>query len=325
MDLADPFDLKELTMAEITAALVKDLREKSGAGMMDCKKALQENGGDVEASIDWLRTKGLSKAAKKSDRAAAEGLVAGKLSDDGKTGVLIELNAETDFVSKNDKFQDAARDCALVALDVDGDVDAISAAKTAKGEVVSDVITNLIATIGENMRLRRSARLSVAQGAVALYLHNAQGDGVGRLGVLVALEGAGDQAVLKDVGRKIALHVAGTPTPPLALTEADLDPAAVEKEKKFLTDQALESGKPIGVVEKMIEGRIRKWQEEVVLLKQPFVMNPDLTIEQLIADTAKETGSPVTVKGFVRFSLGEGVEKKVDDFAAEVASMTGQA
>lgn len=312
-------------MAEITAALVKDLREKSGAGMMDCKKALQENGGDVEASIDWLRTKGLSKAAKKSDRAAAEGLVAGKLSDDGKTGVLIELNAETDFVSKNDKFQDAARDCALVALDIDGDVEAIAAAKTAKGEVVSDVITNLIATIGENMRLRRSARLSVSQGAVALYLHNAQGDGVGRLGVLVALEGAGDQAVLKDVGRRIALHVAGTPTPPLALTEADLDPAAVEKEKKFLTDQALESGKPIGVVEKMIEGRIRKWQEEVVLLKQPFVMNPDLTIEQLIADTAKETGSPVTVKGFVRFALGEGVEKKVDDFAAEVASMTGQA
>ena len=312
-------------MAEITAALVKDLREKSGAGMMDCKKALQENDGDVEASIDWLRTKGLSKAAKKSDRAAAEGLVAGKLSDDGKTGVLIELNAETDFVSKNEKFQEAARDCALVALDIDGDVDAISAAKTAKGEVVSDVITNLIATIGENMRLRRSARLSVAQGAVALYLHNAQGDGVGRLGVLVALEVAGDPAVLKDVGRKIALHVAGTPTPPLALTEADLDPAAVEKEKKFLTDQALESGKPIGVVEKMIEGRIRKWQEEVVLLKQPFVMNPDLTIEQLIADTAKETGSPVTVKGFVRFALGEGVEKKVDDFAAEVASMTGQA
>ncbi|CAN5805578.1 translation elongation factor Ts [soil metagenome] len=312
-------------MAEITAALVKDLREKSGAGMMDCKKALQENGGDVEASIDWLRTKGLSKAAKKSDRAAAEGLVAGKLSDDGKTGVLIELNAETDFVSKNDKFQEAARDCALVALDVEGDVDAITSAKTAKGEVVSDVITNLIATIGENMRLRRSARLSVAQGAVALYLHNAQGDGVGRLGVLVALEGAGDQAVLKDVGRKIALHVAGTPTPPLALTEAELDPAAVEKEKKFLTDQALESGKPIGVVEKMIEGRIRKWQEEVVLLKQPFVMNPDMTIEQLLAETGKETGSPVTVKGFVRFALGEGVEKKVDDFAAEVASMTGQA
>jgi elongation factor Ts len=315
--------LKELTMAEITAALVKDLREKSGVGMMDCKKALQENDGDIAASMDWLRAKGLSKAAKKADRAAAEGLVAGKVSADGKTGVLIELNAETDFVSKNDTFQAAARDIAEVALTVEG-VEAISAAKTAKGEIVSDMVTNLIATIGENMRLRRSARLSVSQGAVALYLHNAQGDGVGRLGVIVALEGAGDQAVLKEVGRKIALHVAGTPTPPLALTPDDLDPAAVEKEKKFLTDQALESGKPIGVVEKMIEGRIRKWQEEVVLLKQPFVMNPDQTIEQLIAETGKELGSPVSVKGFVRFAIGEGVEKKTDDFAAEVAQMSGQ-
>jgi elongation factor Ts len=315
--------LKELTMAEITAALVKDLREKSGVGMMDCKKALQENDGDINAAIDWLRAKGLSKAAKKADRAAAEGLVAGKLSDDGKTGALIELNAETDFVSKNDTFQGVARDIATVALGVEG-VDAIAAAKTAKGEVVGEVVTHLIATIGENMRLRRSARLSVSQGAVALYLHNAQGDGVGKLGVLVALEGAGDQAVLKDVGRKIALHVAGTPTPPLALSTDELDPAAVEKEKQFLTEQALESGKPVAVVEKMIEGRIRKWQEEVVLLKQPFVMNPDQTIEQLVADTAKELGSPVSVKGFVRFALGDGVEKKADDFAAEVASMTGQ-
>jgi elongation factor Ts len=315
--------LKELTMAEITAALVKDLREKSGVGMMDCKKALQENNGDIAAAIDWLRAKGRSKAAKKADRAAAEGLVAGKLSDDGKTGALIELNAETDFVSKYDTFQGVARDIADVALTVEG-VDALNAAKTAKGETVGDVVTHLIATIGENMQLRRSARLSVSQGAVALYLHNAQGDGVGRLGVLVALEGAGDQAVLKDVGRKIALHVAGTPTPPLALSEADLDPAAVAKEKQFLTDQALESGKPVAVVEKMIEGRIRKWQEEVVLLKQPFVMNPDQTIEQLVAETAKQVGSPVTVKGFVRFNIGEGVEKKADDFAAEVASMTGK-
>jgi elongation factor Ts len=276
--------------------------------------------------MDWLRTKGLSKAAKKSDRAAAEGLVAGKLSAEGTTGVLIELNAETDFVSKNETFQTAARDIADVALTVEG-VDAIAAAKTAKGEVVSDLVTNLIATIGENMRLRRSARLSVDAGAVALYLHNAQGEGVGRLGVLVALEGAGDQAVLKDVGRKIALHVAGTPTPPLALSESDLDPAAVEKEKKFLTDQALESGKPLAVVEKMIEGRIRKWQEEVVLLKQPFVMNPDQTIEQLIAETAKAVGSPVSVKGFVRFALGEGVDKGPEgpDFATEVAQMTAKA
>ncbi|MDP3176021.1 MAG: translation elongation factor Ts [Phenylobacterium sp.] len=310
-------------MAEITAALVKQLRDKSGAGMMDCKKALQEAAGDMEAASDWLRTKGLSKAANKSDRAAAEGLVAGLISPDGKTGVLIELNAETDFVSKNETFQAAARDIAAVALDVEG-VDAISAAKTAKGEVVSEMVTNLIATIGENMRLRRAARLSVAQGAVALYLHNAQGDGVGRLGVLVALEGGGDAAVLKEIGRKIAMHVAGTPTPPLALTPDDLDPAAVAKEKQFLTDQALESGKPVGVVEKMIEGRIRKWQEEVVLLKQPFVMNPDQTIEQLIAETSKSTGAPLAMKGFVRFVLGEGVEKKTDDFAAEVAQLTSQ-
>jgi len=311
-------------MAEITAALVKDLREKSGVGMMDCKNALQETAGDMEAAMELLRKKGLSKAEKKSGRAAAEGLVAGKVSADGKTGALIELNAETDFVGKNDTFQAAARDFAEVALGVDG-VEAISAAKTAGGKTVAETVTNMIATIGENMRLRRSARLTVGQGAVSLYLHNAQGEGVGRLGVLVALEGAGDQTALKEVGRKIALHVAGTPTPPLALSPDDLDPAAVEKEKKFLTEQALESGKPIGVVEKMIEGRIRKWQEEVVLLKQPFVMNPDQTIEQLVADTAKQLGSPVEVKAFVRLALGEGVEKAdAPDFASEVAAMSGQ-
>ncbi|HEV2532577.1 translation elongation factor Ts [Phenylobacterium sp.] len=309
-------------MAEVTAALVKDLREKSGAGMMDCKKALQETAGDMDAAIDWLRTKGLSKAAKKSDRAAAEGLVAGKVSGDGKTGVVIELNAETDFVAKNDTFQQAARDIAAVALGVDGGVDAIAAAKTAKGEVVSDLITNLIATIGENMRLRRAARLSVSQGAVALYLHNAQGEGVGRMGVLVAMEGAGDTAKLAEVGRKIAMHVAATA--PLSLSPADLDPAVVEKEREIQTEIAVESGKPREIAEKMVEGRIRKWQEEVVLLKQPFVMNPDQTIEQLVADTAKDLGSPVAVKGFVRFALGEGVEKKVDDFAAEVAQLSSQ-
>jgi elongation factor Ts len=311
-------------MAEITAALVKDLRERTGAGMMDCKAALQETAGEMDAAIDWLRAKGLSKAAKKADRAAAEGLVAGVISDDGKTGALIELNAETDFVAKNDTFQAAAREIAGVALVADG-VDAINAAASAKGGTVADMVTNLIATIGENMRLRRASRLSVAEGVVSLYLHNAQGEGVGRLGVLVALESAADTAVLKDLGRKIALHVAGTPTPPLALTEADLDPAAVEKEKKFLTDQAMESGKPREIAEKMIVGRIRKWQEEVVLLKQPFVMNPDQTIEQLIADTAKPAGSPVVLKAFVRFALGEGVEKtQGPDFAAEVAAMSGQ-
>ncbi|WP_374346738.1 translation elongation factor Ts [Phenylobacterium sp.] len=313
-------------MAEITAQLVKDLREKSGAGMMDCKKALQENGGDVEASMDWLRTKGLSKAAKKADRAAAEGLVAGKVSADGKTGVLVELNAETDFVSKNETFQGAAREFANVALGVDGDVDAILVAKTSKGEVVSDVVTNLIATIGENMRLRRSARLSVDAGAVSLYLHNKQGDDVAKLAVLVALESTGDAEQLKEVGRKIAMHVAGTPTPPLALNSDELDPAVVAKEREIQTQTAMESGKPREIAEKMVEGRIRKWQEEVVLLKQPFVMNPDQTIEQLVAETAKAVGASVSVKGFVRFALGEGVEKtEGPDFAAEVAAMSGQA
>jgi elongation factor Ts len=312
-------------MAEITAALVKDLREKSGAGMMDCKKALQENGGDVEASMDWLRTKGLAKAAKKADRAAAEGLVAGKVAADGKSGVLVEFNAETDFVAKNDSFQQAARDFADVALSVGSDVEAIRAGKTAKGEVVQDVITNLIATIGENMQLRRAAKLEVEQGAVALYLHNKQGDDVAKLAVLVALEGAGDQATLAEVARKIALHVAGTPTPPLALNAGELDPAVVTKEREIQVAMAMESGKPKEIAEKMVEGRIRKWQEEVVLLAQPFVMNPDQTIEQLVAETGKQIGSPVAVKGFVRLALGEGVEKKQDDFAAEVASMTGQA
>ncbi|HEY3696209.1 translation elongation factor Ts [Phenylobacterium sp.] len=311
-------------MAEITASLVKELREKSGVGMMDCKRALQENNGELDAAMDWLRTKGLAKAAKKADRAAAEGLVAGMVSQDAKSGVVVELNAETDFVSKNATFQEAAREIARVALGVDGDVDAISAAKTAKGETVGDMITNLIATVGENMRLRRSARLSVGQGAVALYLHNKEADDVGKLAVLVALEGAGDQAVLKEVGRKIALHVAGTPTPPLALTTDELDPALVAKEREIQTLTAMESGKPREIAEKMVEGRIRKWQEEVVLLKQPFVMNPDQTIEQLVAATAKETGQPLAVKGFVRFALGEGVEKKTDDFAAEVAQLSGQ-
>ena len=311
-------------MAEITAALVKELREKSGAGMMDCKKALQENHGDIEAATDWLRSKGLSKAAKKSDRAAAEGLVAAAVRKDGEgmTGVLVELNAETDFVARNELFQKAAKDIAQVALDHEG-VEAISAAKTAGGDTVSDTITNLIATIGENMMLRRAARLSVSQGAVASYVHAAAAPDLGRIGVLVAIEGAGDPAKLQEVGRKIAMHVAATN--PLSLSADDLDPAAIEREKAIFTEQALESGKPAGVVEKMVEGRIRKFLEEVVLLKQAFVMNPDQTVEQLVADLDKETGAPATVKGFVRFGLGEGVEKKADDFAAEVAQLSGQA
>jgi len=314
-------------MAEITAGLVKELREKSGAGMMDCKKALQENGGDIEQSMDWLRTKGLSKAAKKAGRAAAEGLVAVALRSDGAgmTGSAIELNAETDFVARNELFQNAARTIATAGLDAEG-VEAIGAAKTKDGETVADMVTNLIATIGENMMLRRAARFQVAQGAVASYVHNATAPGLGRIGVLVAIEGAGDQAQIQELGRKLALHVAGTPTPPLSLSIDDLDPAAVEREKNFLTEQALESGKPAGVVEKMVEGRVRKFYEEVVLLKQPFVMDPDKTVEQIVADAGKALGSTLTVKGFVRLALGEGVDKGPEnDFAAEVAAMTGQA
>ncbi len=312
-------------MAEITAGLVKELREKSGAGMMDCKRALQENGGDVEVSMDWLRTKGLSKAAKKADRIAAEGLVAIALrsSGAGMTAAVIELNAETDFVARNELFQMAARKVALVALDTDGSVEAISAAKTSDGEAVSDTITNLIATIGENMLLRRAARFEVAQGAIAAYVHNKTAPDLGRIGVLVAVEGAGDQAKLQELGGKIAMHVAATA--PLSLSTDDLDADAVNRERAIFTEQALESGKPAGVVEKMVEGRIRKFFEEVVLLKQAFVMNPDQTVEQLVAETAKTLGSPVSIKGFVRLALGEGVEKKQEDFAAEVAAVTGGA
>jgi elongation factor Ts len=309
-------------MAEITAGLVKELREKSGAGMMDCKRALTETDGDMEVAIDWLRTKGLSKAAKKADRVAAEGLVAAVVRNDGKgmTGAVIELNAETDFVARNAMFQAAALATAEAALDTGGDVEAIALAKTKDGEPVGEMITNLIATIGENMRLRRAAHFSVPVGAVAVYVHNQTAPGLGRIGVLVAVEGEGDQAVLTDLGRRIAMHVAATA--PLSLSPDDLDQAAIEHEKAIFTEQALESGKPANVVEKMVEGRIRKFLEEVVLLKQAFVMNPDQTVEQLVAETAKTLGSPVKVVGFTRLALGEGVEKKTDDFAAEVAALS---
>ena len=309
-------------MAEITAGLVKELRDKSGAGMMDCKRALQETAGDMDAASDWLRTKGLTKAANKSDRVAAEGLVAVALGNDGPgmTGAIIELNAETDFVSRNELFQNAARQIAQIALKIDGGVEAVSAATTADGKTVSDMITNLIATVGENMLLRRTARFSVGHGAIAAYIHNATAPELGRIGVLVAMEGAGDQGKLQELGRKIAMHVAATQ--PLSLSTDDLDPVAVEHERSIFAEQAAQSGKPPQVIEKMVEGRLRKFYEEVVLLKQAFVMNPDQTIEQLVADQAKTLGSPVAVKGFVRFALGEGVEKKTDDFAAEVAALS---
>ncbi len=312
-------------MAEITAALVKELRDKSGVGMMDCKKALIETGGDIEASIDWLRAKGLSKAAKKADRIAAEGLIALALRDDGKgmVGAAIELNAETDFVSRNDLFQKAAREVAKTALDVEGDTHALIHTTMADGQTVADMIGNLIATIGENMLVRRSARFVVSEGVVAAYVHNATAPDLGRIGVLVALESAGAHDRLTDVGRKIGMHIAATS--PLALNADEIDPAAVEREKAIFTEQAESSGKPANVIEKMVEGRMRKFYEEVVLLKQSFVMDPDLTVEAYVAKMAKEIGSPIKVVGFVRLALGEGVEKKEDDFAGEVAALTAGA
>jgi len=235
----------------------------------------------------------------------------------------VEINAETDFVARNELFQAAARDVATAALDTDGSVEAISAATLASGETVQERLTHLIATIGENMVLRRAARFEVSPGAVATYVHNATAPGLGRIGVLVALTSEGDKAKLAELGRKIAMHVAATA--PLSLSTDDLDPAAVERERAIFAEQAAASGKPPAVVEKMVEGRIRKFYEEVVLLKQAFVMNPDQTIEQLLAQTGKELGAPVALTGFVRLALGEGVDKKTDDFAGEVAALTGVA
>jgi elongation factor Ts len=293
---------------------------------MDCKKALEETGGDIPAAVDLLRVKGLAKAAKKADRVASEGVVAvaAKRSGAGASAAAIELNSETDFVARNETFQAAARQIAEAALGVDGDVDALRSAKVDGGESASELISGLIATIGENMTLRRFARLSVAQGAVGAYIHNKVpgATDLGRMGVIVAVEGAGDAAVLEELARNIALHAAGHNPPPLSLSADELDPALVEKEREIRTREAAESGKPPNVVEKMVEGRIRKWMEEVVLLEQGFVRNPDQTVEQLVAETAKQVGSPIKVTGFVRLALGEGVEKgPTGDFAAEVAAM----
>ncbi|MEM6535274.1 MAG: translation elongation factor Ts [Pseudomonadota bacterium] len=298
-------------MAQITAALVKGLRDRTGAGMMDAKKALVESDGDMEAAVDWLRAKGLSKAAKKSGRTAADGLVAARVAEDGKSGVLIELNAETDFVARNETFQTALNDIAAVALTTDGSTDAVGAAPSPDGEgAVSDMITRLVATIGENMTLRRSVKL--AADSVATYIHSAEAPGMGKIGVLVGLNGAGD---LEEAGRKVAMHVAATA--PASATVADLDQTLVERERQILTEQAEQSGKPANVIEKMIEGRIKKFYKEVVLVEQPFVMNPDQTVGQFLSEANAE------LAGFKLFKLGDGIEKEEDDFAAEVASMTG--
>lgn len=308
-------------MAEITAALVKELREKTGAGMMDCKKALAENNGDINAAADWLREKGILKAAKKADRVAAEGLVG--VASTGKSAALVEVNSETDFVARNDGFQKAVRGIADIALKNGGDVTKVAHAPSPDGEgTVNEMLQRLVATIGENMTLRRSSALSVSDGVVATYIHNAAGDGVGKIGVLVALESTADKSRLADLGRKVAMHVAAAK--PLAATTADLDPAVVAKEKAILTAQAAESGKPANVVEKMVEGRIRKFYQESVLVEQAFVMDPETTVGKFIEKHVKELGAPIQLKGFVKFEVGEGIEKAASDFAAEVAAFSKQ-
>lgn len=300
----------------ITAALVKQLRDATGAGMMDCKKALTETDGDLEAAIDWLRAKGISKAEKKSGRTAAEGLIG--VASNGGEAVIVEINSETDFVARNDAFQKIVGDVSKVALSTDGTVEAVAGAQyPGASKSVADTITDAIATIGENMSLRRSAKMS-ANGAVASYVHNAVATDMGKLGVLVAIETTGDATAAAAIGRQIAMHVAATN--PMALDTDDLDPAAIERERAVFSEQARESGKPENIIEKMVEGRLRKFYEEVCLVKQAFVINPDLTVEAALKEAEKEIGAPAKIAGFTRFALGEGIEKEEEDFAAEVAA-----
>ncbi len=310
-------------MAEITAALVKDLRERTGAGMMDCKKALAETNGDIEAAIDWLRKKGLSKAAKKADRVAADGLVGVAVAANGKgmAGAAVEVNAETDFVARNELFQAAVAEITALGIDA-GNVEALGAAKMASGETVADHLTNLIAKIGENMSLRRVQTVSVSEGVVASYMHNAAAEGLGKIGVLVSLQSSGDQAKLAELGRKLAMHVAaGSPAVALAVDVDELSADVIEREKAVFADQARQSGKPEAIIEKMVEGRLRKFYEEVVLLKQVFVLDPDHTVESALKAAEADVGAPIKLTGFVRMVLGEGVERKEEDFAAEVAAL----
>ncbi|MBB1247605.1 MULTISPECIES: translation elongation factor Ts [unclassified Rhizobium] len=305
-------------MTAITAEMVKTLREKSGAGMMDCKKALAETGGDMEAAIDWLRAKGIAKADKKSGRTAAEGLIG--IASNGAKAVAVELNSETDFVARNEAFQELVRGVAAVALTTDGTVEAVSKATyPATGKSVEDSIKDAIATIGENMTLRRSALLQVEDGVVATYIHNAAGDGIGKLGVLVALKSVGDKEVLNSIGRQVAMHIAATN--PLAIRAEEVDAAVAERERNVFIEQARESGKPDAIIEKMVDGRMRKFFEEVALLSQAFVINPDITVGQAVKDAEKLAGAEIEVTGMVRLLLGEGVEKEETDFAAEVAAV----
>ena len=304
-------------MAEITAALVKELREKSGAGMMDAKKALVENGGNIDASMDWLRKKGLASAAKKSSRTAAEGLVG--LAVSGTTGVVVEVNAETDFVARNDQFQGFVKKASELALTKANDIDALGAADFGNGKDVKSALTELVATIGENMSLRRMSKLTVKDGVVAGYVHNALSPGLGKIGVLVALESTGKKDVLEPLGKQIAMHVAAAF--PQFLDRSSVDASAIERERAVLRDQAKQQGKTDEVIEKMLEGRMRKFYEEIVLLDQIFVVDGESRISALLEKASKDAGAPVAITGFARLQLGEGIEKEEADFAAEVAAV----
>ncbi|PBB94450.1 elongation factor Ts [Mesorhizobium sp. WSM3864] len=300
----------------ISAAQVKELRDLTGAGMMDCKAALNETNGDMEAAVDWLRKKGISKADKKAGRTAAEGLIG---VDAGvREAAVVEVNSETDFVARNAAFQEIVANVAKVALAY-GTTEAVAAAKyPGSDKSVTDTIKDAVGTIGENMGFRRSAKLTVPHGAVATYVHNAVADGLGKLGVLVAIETTGNEHAANAFGRQVAMHVAATN--PVALTAEEVDPALIEREKAIFSDQARQSGKPEAIIEKMVEGRLRKFYEEVVLLKQAFVLNPDITVEKALKDAEKEIGAPAKITAYLRFALGEGIEKETTDFAAEVAA-----
>jgi len=305
-------------MAEITAALVKTLREKTGAGMMDCKRALNETGGDLEQSVDWLRKKGLAAAAKKAGRVAAEGLVGVQTA--GRIGAVVEVNSETDFVARNVKFQEFVTAVTKAALAGGDDVAVLKQTTLAElGGTVEVQLTGLVATIGENMTLRRAKRLEVETGVVAGYVHNALTAGLGKIGVLIALESAADESVLAPLGKQLALHVAAAA--PLFLDVASVDPAALERERDVLKEQARASGKPDAILEKMVEGRIRKYYEEVVLLEQIYVIDAETKIAKVVEAAAKAAGHPIKLAGFARFLLGEGIEKEGPDFAAEVAAV----
>jgi elongation factor Ts len=307
-------------MAEVSAALVKELRDKTGAGMMDCKKALNETAGDLEQAVDWLRKKGLAAAAKKAGRVAAEGLVG--VVAEGPRGAVVEVNAETDFVARNEQFQDFVRQVTAIAAAKGADVAALAQqAYPSEGKSVAEKLTQLIATIGENMNLRRATEVKVGQGVVASYVHNAAAPGLGKIGVLVGLESTGDKEKLMALGKQLAMHVAAAN--PQALSIAEVDPKELERERGILAEQARASGKPEEIIAKMVEGRLRKYYEDVVLLEQLYVVDGESRVKQVLDQAAKAVGAPVKLTGFVRMALGEGIEREQKDFAAEVAAQLG--